>query len=267
MSSPADYSIGWICAVHVEYVAARVFLDEQHDPLERQDPNDENVYTLGRIGRHNVAIACLPRGMYGLINAAHVAKDMLRTFNNIRIGLMVGIGGGAPTAKHDIRLGDIVVGTVEGADGAVLQYDFGKTIQEKQFQMTRHLDAPPSLLSGAVNHLSSTHEIYGHTIDQQIANIVSANNRLKKKYQKPESTSDLLYKSSFVHNETAESEDCRTTCGIRADDLVTRPERSDQESGPQIHYGLIASGNQVMKDAKVRSHRDGKPTKLMSMDS
>ncbi len=35
---------------------------------------------------------------------------MLRSFESIQIKLMVGIGGGAPSGKHDIRLGDVVVG-------------------------------------------------------------------------------------------------------------------------------------------------------------
>jgi hypothetical protein len=34
---------------------------------------------------------------------------MMHSFPNIRIGLLVGVGGGAPSPKHDIRLGDIVV--------------------------------------------------------------------------------------------------------------------------------------------------------------
>nr|CEG05431.1 unnamed protein product [Fusarium clavum] len=37
-----------------------------------------------------------------------VAANMLNAFNNIRIGLLVGIGGGAPTSQNDIRLGDVV---------------------------------------------------------------------------------------------------------------------------------------------------------------
>jgi nucleoside phosphorylase len=54
-------------------------------------------------------IAVLPGGEYGIASAACVARDMLQGFPNVRIGLMVGIGGGAPGPKHDIRLGDIVV--------------------------------------------------------------------------------------------------------------------------------------------------------------
>ena len=102
-----DYTIGWISALPVELAAARALLDEKHDDLPLE-PNDTNVYTLGRIGRHNVVIACLPVGLYGLSEAASVARDLLRSFPSVRFGLLVGIGGGVPSAG-DIRLGDVVV--------------------------------------------------------------------------------------------------------------------------------------------------------------
>ena len=59
-----------------------------------------------------MVIAVLPDGEYGISSATSVARDMLHSFPNIRIGLMVGIGGGpggAPSAIHDIRLGDLVL--------------------------------------------------------------------------------------------------------------------------------------------------------------
>ena len=34
--------------------------------------------------------------------------------------------------------------------------------------------------------------------------------------------------------------------------MLTRPERSEDEDNPSIHYGLIASANQIMRDATVR---------------
>lgn len=106
-----DYAVGWICAITTEYVAAQAFLDEKHPGPEYVSPNDNNDYTLGRFGKHNAVIAILPEGEYGIASAASVARDMLHSFPNIRFGLMVGIGGGAPSLKHDIRLGDIVVST------------------------------------------------------------------------------------------------------------------------------------------------------------
>jgi len=118
-------------------------------------PIDNNDYTLGKIGKHNVVIAVLPDGEYGTSSAASVARDILHSFHNIRIGLMVGIGGGAPSRKHDIRLGDIVVSTPRDGQGGVFQYDFGKTIQNQGFQQTRFLDQPPTVLQTAVNGIKA----------------------------------------------------------------------------------------------------------------
>ena len=59
-----DYTVGWVCALPIELAAAQNLLNEEHqDPS--QDVNDSNLYTLGRISEHNVAIACLPAGLTG----------------------------------------------------------------------------------------------------------------------------------------------------------------------------------------------------------
>jgi len=70
-------------------------LDEKHPVLAAVDPQDTNVYLLGRIGIHNVVIACLPAEVTGKVSAATVANNMVRIFKKIRFGLMVGTGGGA----------------------------------------------------------------------------------------------------------------------------------------------------------------------------
>lgn len=59
-----------------------------------------------------------------------MAANMMHSFPNVRIGLLVGIGGGAPTLPtHDIRLGDIVVSASRNGESGVFQYYYGKTIQ------------------------------------------------------------------------------------------------------------------------------------------
>jgi nucleoside phosphorylase len=78
-----------------EKAAMEVMLDEEHEPLE-QKSGDHNSYTLGRIGKHNVVIACLPGGHQGKAAAATVAVHMMYSFP-IKLGLMVGIGGGVPS--------------------------------------------------------------------------------------------------------------------------------------------------------------------------
>jgi nucleoside phosphorylase len=75
--------------------------DEEHEDLE-QDEHDDNLYSLGRIGEHNVVIVCLPAGLIGNNSAAVVATQMRATFRLVRFGLMVGIGGGVPSTEADI---------------------------------------------------------------------------------------------------------------------------------------------------------------------
>lgn len=248
MSEPANYTIGWICAVETEYVAAQECLDQEHPKLAAQDTNDNNIYTLGSIGQHKVVIACLPHWNYGLVSATNVARDMLRTFTNVRFGLMVGIGGGVPT-KEDIRLGDIVVSSLDNENGAVFQYDFGQTMQGKAFRPTGYLDAPPLLLQTAVQDLKVSYRRRGNGIDKAIDAILERNPRLQGEYRRP--ATDRLYKSKFVHR-AGSNEKCAAVCGEDKADVVVRTPRSEYDDNPKVHYGLIASANMLMKDAEVR---------------
>lgn len=172
MSDPKDYTVGWICALETEFGAARVFLDEWHDQPEHVSPHDENTYQLGKMGRHNVVIAVLPDGEYGIASAANVAISMMYSFPNVRIGLMVGIGGGVPSKQHDIRLGDVVVSSPRDEKGGVVQYDFGKTIQDQYFKPRSFLNQPPKVLRTAMAALRSRYKEDGHQLKDTIKNIL-----------------------------------------------------------------------------------------------
>jgi nucleoside phosphorylase len=271
MSNPKDYTVGWICAITTEYVAASEFLDEEHGGPEYVAQNDNNDYTLGRVGKHNVVIAVLPDGEYGTASAASIARDMLHSFPNIRVGLMVGIGGGAPSRKHDIRLGDIVVSSPRDGNSGVFQYDFGKTIQDQSFQVTGFLNQPPVVLRTAVNGLKAQYERKGNRLEEVIHSILEENPRLQQKYKRPDPSSDRLYRAKFTHlsndqvefthppNDQAEftnppndQASCTAFCGDDSTNLIFRRKRTEIEDNPAVHYGLIASANQLMKDALIR---------------
>ncbi|WQF89370.1 Putative nucleoside phosphorylase domain-containing protein [Colletotrichum destructivum] len=251
MSDPQNYTVGWICALTTEFVAARAFLDERHDGPREVSQHDSNIYALGKLGNHNVVIAVLPDGEYGIASAAVVARDMLHSFPNIRLGLMVGIGGGAPSAKHDIRLGDVVVSSPRHGKGGVSQYDFGKTIQNQNFLETGFLNQPPKVLQSAVAGLKAMYEADGHQLSEAVMRVLEKWPRLQKKYSQPHPSSDRLYKSHVVHAPGIE-EDCIELCGDNPLHLSLRHERDKDEDNPAVHYGLIASANQLMKDALVR---------------
>ncbi|PTD03484.1 hypothetical protein FCULG_00012821 [Fusarium culmorum] len=251
MSNPQKYTVGWICAIATEYLAAQLFLDEEHEGPEFVSANDSNNYTLGKIGKHDVVIAVLPYGEYGISSATGVAKDMLNSFPNVRFGLMVGIGGGAPTPKHDIRLGDVVVSASGHGKGGVFQYDFGKAVQGQEFQETGFLNQLPTILRAAVHGLLTQYKRKGHQLDKHIDDILVENPRLRKEFQRPESSTDRLYHSLKVHPPNDQSS-CSKSCGDNPSTLVVRSERTEYEDNPAIHYGLIASANRLMKDALAR---------------
>ncbi|KAH8790560.1 hypothetical protein BGZ57DRAFT_753192, partial [Hyaloscypha finlandica] len=119
ISNPKDYTVGWICAISTEYVTTQAFLDGNHDGPEYVSPNNNNDYILGKVGRHNVVIAVLPDGEYGITSAAIVARDMLYSFPNIRIGLIVSISGGTLSLTYNIYLGDIIVSALRDRKGSV----------------------------------------------------------------------------------------------------------------------------------------------------
>ena len=67
-------------------------LVEEHKELPAQ-PDNENIYSFGSMGPHNVVVvACPPSGMSANHSAATVAKDMTRSYKSIRFGLTFGIG-------------------------------------------------------------------------------------------------------------------------------------------------------------------------------
>ncbi|RYC79570.1 hypothetical protein BFJ63_vAg17544 [Fusarium oxysporum f. sp. narcissi] len=250
MANPQDYTVGWICALITEFVAAQAFLDEEHESPREVAQNDNNNYALGRIRSHNIVIAVLPDKEYGTAVAATVARDMIHSFPNIRIGLLVGIGGGAPSPNHDIRLGDIVVSSRDGGKGGVLQYDFGKTIENQSFQETQVLDQPPMVLRTAVSALKAWYELKGHRLNDDVDMALKKINK-RKKYSRPPASSDILYRSGITHPSNS-PQGCSVVCGDDPSHVLARAERDEEDDNPAIHYGLIASANQLMKDAHVR---------------
>jgi nucleoside phosphorylase len=126
-------------------VVSIVSLDEEFEDLP-QDSNDTNLYTFGRVGDHKVILACLPAGQTGTNSAAAVAIQMKSRFISTRFALIVGVGGGVPSAESDIRLGDVVISQPHTQHGGVVQFDFGKTGAGGQFTRTGSLNTPPTVL-------------------------------------------------------------------------------------------------------------------------
>ena len=239
-----DYTIGWICALPIEAAAAYGVLDERHDTL-LSSSTDSNNYTFGRVGQHNVVIACLPSGVMGKASAARVVERMLFTFSALRFALMVGTGGGVPSADHDVRLGDVVVGKPAWSYGGVVQYDYGKTVQDGRFVRTGSLNRPPDVLLTASANLEAKTLVDGHRILDYLSETIKKFPNLTKQFTSPGPDRDFLYNLEYDH---PEEEPTCSKCKQR--ELVQREPRSTGEI--VVHYGLIASADQVMKHGRTR---------------
>jgi nucleoside phosphorylase len=231
-----DYTIGWVCALYIEMAAAQAMLDDFHEPLPKS-PNDSNTYILGRIGPHNVVIACLPTDGYGNNNAVTVACNMFRSFSSIRSCFLVGIGGGVP-GKVDVRLGDVVVST------EVVQFDLGKTVAGGHFHRTGKARIPPVALMTAVSKIQSMQESQSSKIPSILADMLQRYPNMTK-YTLHGLFEDWLFDGDYDHEDPTKS--CIYCDASRRQN---RPPRLNRN--PHIHYGVIASGNQVMKHGKTR---------------
>lgn len=262
----AAYSVGLICALQTEYKAVCRMLDEEFTAPETVGINDHNTYVFGRIGGHYVVVGCLPKGRTNNNNAASVASHMVRSFQNLKFALMVGIGGGAPTKKNDIRLGDIVVSVPEGPHPGVVQYDFVKRLHDGKIERTGQLNAPPNLLLSVIQELDRRHT--DSRKSDTIAMHIKRMNDMTD-YQRP--SRDHLYRSNYVHvvrnsaqneqdeaeyEDEDEDEDEEMDEGgcqyCEAAGLRKRRERPSFRE-VMVHYGTIASGNSLMKDVKERN--------------
>ncbi|KAH6883935.1 putative wd40 protein [Thelonectria olida] len=251
LERPDLYTTGWIAALPIERAAATALLDDRHDAPEGfdQHQSDGNSYTWGRIGDHNIVIASLPAGVYGTTSAATTASNLINSLPHIRIGLLVGIGGGIaqPNRGRDIRLGDIVVSQPDGTTGGVVQYDLGKAKLNHTWERKGSLDQPPPVLLNALANLQAEHEIESSKVPDLLQAMWKANPRMrdpKRNYTHQGSENDRLFKSGYDHVSDNTCDKCDPSQEVERDQRDT--------TDPEIHYGVIASGNTLIKDAAAR---------------
>lgn len=253
MLSHDQYTIAWISPLKVERIAALAMLDEEHRPLS-QPPPDQNVYTLGRIGHHNIVIAGLDHA--GNVPAASAVSQMTFTFQKLRFGLLVGIGGGVPFGirRDPVRLGDVVVGAPQGIDSGTIQYDYGKALAGG-FERSGVLRMPPTVLLKATETLQIRRDMGDDDpVWRDTLRVRTDRTRLQH-YAHPGAANDHLYNAEYVHREPGKT--CHE-CGCDPAERIPAPvadiDDGNDDSDPHVtvHRGMIASGGMVIKDAMLR---------------
>ena len=231
-----DYTVGWISSFLEELEASRLMLDEQHHDLP-YDVDDTNRYYLGSISGHNVVIMFPVR-----VTALDVmALAMQRAFPNcLNTPLFVGTGGGVPSPRHDIRLGDVVVGVPTAKCPATVQFDLETY---PPFETKGALMQPAALLLNTVSSLATNK---GQLAARILSDTISVRSGLPFwQYTYPGAESDILYAPEcehFVAGSTCER------CGSQQQ--IRRQSRSN--AAPVVHYGGVAGIVQRIKHGKLR---------------
>ncbi|CCT75911.1 uncharacterized protein FFUJ_11959 [Fusarium fujikuroi IMI 58289] len=269
-----DFEVAIICALTLEADAVITLFDHHWEDdgfsygKARGDPN---AYSIGAIGQHNVVLAHLP-GM-GKVSAGNIAAFCRMSFPNIKLALLVGICGGAPTynkGKSRIRLGDAIIST------GIVQYDFGRRFPD-QFEIKDSLnDIPgrPNLeIRSLLSKLMTTRESDRLQIESwKYLNKICQD--AKRRATFPGRSKDLLFPVDYrhkhqdslvcticasCHQETDPVCDIALTSsceqmGCDTSQYLQRDYREGDELHPLVHFGTFATGDTVMKSAKDRDH-------------
>ena len=250
----SDYTVGWICALLEESLAAMGMLDEQHeDP--HPCPTDGNAYTYGKIYTHNVVIAQLPAGHTGKAGAAWTATQFSQSFPSIKIYLFVGIGGGMPSNPYEddepIYLGDVVVSspTYTGVS-AVAEYDRGRKTTEGHVSFSIQ-DQPMKQFVTAVDKVARNYLNGGFPFDRHLERLSSENLRTRgvnydwNKFKHPDPQYDVLFSPDSTHMSGKDH-----TCSQCERTKIIR--QSPMSRTPRFHRGPIVSGDCVIQDGEER---------------
>jgi nucleoside phosphorylase len=278
-----EFEIAIICALPIESDAVEALFDEfWEDHTYGKAAGDTNTYTLGRIGHHDVVLAFMP-GM-GKSHSASVAAAFRSSFEGIKLGLVVGICGGVPQgAEHgeEILLGDVIIST------GLVQYDFGRQLSDRVIRkdmLQDNLGRPNMEIRG---FLSKLRGLRGRTqlrynTSTYLRDLCGKEGFEGSRYPGPEE--DKLYEATYRHKHQDRTDcvvcvQCKgkddAVCGValeascaelKCDDnrqltrtrlkqaqSCTTQEEAAESQKPAIHFGLIASGDLVMKSGY---HRD-----------
>jgi nucleoside phosphorylase len=274
-----DFEVAVICALGPEGAAVEALFDKVwHDAGNTigRESSDKNTYTMGLIGRHYVVLIWMPD--IGKINAARVAVHLLSSFTKIKLVLVVGICGGVPHKAdgEEILLGDVIIST------ALKKYDSGRQYPNK-YLPREAMCKPDSEIRSLLTKLeaSSSRNRLREISFGYVEELLSKEDFLKVRY--PGAQEDKLYEPTYLHKHhgvsgcgvcTKDEKKTDMVCDdatdltcmeLKCDESLlvprTRLEKIKKAAAveaakapnPAIHFGVMASGDTVMKSGE---HRD-----------
>jgi nucleoside phosphorylase len=286
-SAPIDrnrFTVAVFCALPLEADAVRELLEEISDNGRNygKAPADNNEYTLGTIMSHHVVLVHMP-GM-GKGAASQAASNLRSTFPGIELALVVGVCGGVPSPtpeREELILGDVVIS--EG----IVQYDLGS--QYPDFFMSKPgaqaMALPPPRIRAKLAKLKGirsrerleTRLLHHLQTIQGKLGILTAGypgvekdrlyqTRHRHKHHHGGGAAHCAVCSAYrVYTDPVCKETLTMTCQqlgcYNKNFLVPRTRLQTPSSNtaaappprPKIHFGLVGSGDTVMKSGE---HRD-----------
>ncbi|KAL2826956.1 hypothetical protein BDW59DRAFT_160535, partial [Aspergillus cavernicola] len=262
-----DFVIAIICALPLEADAVETLFDEPYDRLGRyynKHPSDRNAYINGRIGKHNVVLCYMPG--IGKGSAASVAASLRFSYTGIKLALVVGICGGAPSPPtyRDIFLGDVVI------SNAVIEYDFRRQYPagfQRKTDVKDTLGRPDQEIRTLLNALSASKSRIEY--QNQMLQHLHTLQQTETRWHHPQ-VNDVLFKSSYLHKHYEQTTArcccadgdildniCEDALERSCDELgcneVIRHREISEAGKVSMHIGTVASADTVMKSAR---HRD-----------
>lgn len=278
-----DFEVAIICALQSEADAVEALFDKSwgnDGEMYGKAPGDTNAYTTGMIGLHNVVLAHMPK--IGKKSAASVASSFRSSFGGIKLALLVGICGGVPQGNdgEEILLGDVII-----SDG-LIEYDFGRQYPDKfarKDTLQDSLSAPNMEIRSLLVKLKGMRSRM-RLRDNACHYLIELEQNLGvEKTRYPGVDTDELFEPTYRHKhsdfpgctictkcENKEGEVCETALRLSCSELkcnknnlvprsrLLKAKETTTLQQPMVHFGLIASGDTVMKSG---GHRDAIATK------
>jgi hypothetical protein len=116
--------------------------------------------------------------------------------------------------------------------------------RDGKFLRTSSLDKPPPVLLHALQELKAFDITDGVNLEESLSLMVQNKPRMGQTYRYQGEDHDRLFEATYGHESDETCDNCDPNL------IVQRPAR--QNPAPKVHYGNIASGNEVMKHGATR---------------
>ncbi|KAL2194783.1 nucleoside phosphorylase domain-containing protein [Corynascus similis CBS 632.67] len=211
----ADFEIAIICALTIEADVVDTLFDHHWDDdgIQPYEKAPSDPNAYSTGAIGRHNIVLIHMPGMGKVSAAVVAANCRASFPNIKLALIVGVCGVVPFRPDSSKTTEIVLGDVIVSDGVIEVFRGRRMLRSKMAGYMDVLQGEPELAA-----------VY------------------------PGATQDRLYEATYRHvSDGMSCEEC--ACDGK---LVSRVRLEQSDGQPMVHFGLIASGDTVMKSGEDR---------------